>query len=145
MRHQIRGNAREQPALCKLEGRLSWASLVKTLERSKGETWEQFSQRHGDWSRDAALWLGRKRGRYTLRELGQLGGPSRIRSGFSRRPTPKKVKIAGRLRAEAIVTYEWIAKHLRMGDPATFPTFQLPENCFRLNMPMCATDEEHLS
>ena len=32
------------------------------------------SQRHGDWTRDAALWLGRRHGRYTLAELGQLAG-----------------------------------------------------------------------
>jgi hypothetical protein len=40
----------------------------------KGEKWDEFSQRYGDWGRDAALWLGRRRGRYTLGELGQLAG-----------------------------------------------------------------------
>ena len=52
------------------------ASEVKcaALEHVKGESWAQFSQAHGDWGRDAALWLGRKRGRYTLPELGQLAG-----------------------------------------------------------------------
>jgi hypothetical protein len=38
----------------------------------KGEKWDEFSQRYGDWGRDAALWLGRRRGRYTLGELGHL-------------------------------------------------------------------------
>ena len=27
--------------------------------------WDNFGQRYVDWGRDAALWLGRKRGRYT--------------------------------------------------------------------------------
>ena len=30
--------------------------------------------RYGDWGRDAALWLGRHRGRYTLGQLGELAG-----------------------------------------------------------------------
>jgi hypothetical protein len=47
---------------------------VAVVEQAKGESWSQFSQRHGDWGRDAALWLGRKHGRYKLRELGELAG-----------------------------------------------------------------------
>ena len=68
------GNAREQPALRRLASRVSWAQIVCALEEAKGESWSQFSQRHGDWGRDAALWLGRRRGRYRLAELGQLAG-----------------------------------------------------------------------
>jgi hypothetical protein len=74
LRKKLRANAREQPALRKLEQRLQWPDIVSALERVKGEKWEDFSQRHGDWGRDAALWLGRRRGRYTLSELGQLIG-----------------------------------------------------------------------
>ena len=71
---QVRANAREQPALRQLEQRLKWPDIVSALERVKGEKWDEFSQRYGDWGRDAALWLGRRRGRYTLGELGQLAG-----------------------------------------------------------------------
>ncbi len=74
LRQALRGNPREQPAARVLNGRLSWEQIVATLERAKGETWAQFSQAHGDWARDAALWLARKRGRYTLPELGHLAG-----------------------------------------------------------------------
>jgi hypothetical protein len=74
LRKKLRANAREQPALRKLEQRLQWPDIVSALEQVKGEKWEDFSQRHGDWGRDAALWLGRRRGRYTLNELGQLAG-----------------------------------------------------------------------
>ncbi|HLH56844.1 MAG TPA: hypothetical protein VKY92_24875, partial [Verrucomicrobiae bacterium] len=56
------------------EPRLTWERIVAGLERLKGCPWEDFSQRYGDWGRDAALWLGRQRGRYTLGELGQLAG-----------------------------------------------------------------------
>ena len=71
---KLRANAREQPALRKLEQRLQWTDIISALEQVKGEKWEAFSPRHGDWGRDAALWLGRRRGRYTLSELGQLAG-----------------------------------------------------------------------
>ena len=71
---QVRVNKREQSAVRRLEPRLSWARIVSALEKVKGEDWSEFSGRHGDWGRDAALWLGRKRGRYTLGELGQLAG-----------------------------------------------------------------------
>ena len=74
LRKKIRANPREQPALRKLEQRLSWADIVAALEAAKGEKWDVFSKQYGDWGRDAALWLGRKRGRYTLNELGQLAG-----------------------------------------------------------------------
>jgi hypothetical protein len=74
LRQALRGNPREQPALRKLERRLQWADIVLALEQVKGEKWEDFSQRHGDWGRDAALWLGRRQGRYTLSQLGQLAG-----------------------------------------------------------------------
>jgi REP element-mobilizing transposase RayT len=74
LRKKLRANAREQPALRKLEQRLQWPDIVSVLEQVKGERWDDFSNRHGDWGRDAALWLGRRRGRYTLSELGQLAG-----------------------------------------------------------------------
>ena len=74
LRKRLRANGREQPALRKLEQRLKWEHIVRALEQVKGEKWGDFSQRYGDWGRDAALWLGRRRGRYTLGELGQLAG-----------------------------------------------------------------------
>ena len=71
---RTRANAREQPALRKLGQRLRWDDIVAAVEKAKGLTWAEFSPRHGDWGRDAALWLGRKRARYTLGELGRLAG-----------------------------------------------------------------------
>jgi hypothetical protein len=47
---------------------------VRTLEQAKQESWDRFANRHGDWGRDAALWLGRRAGRLPLIELGKLAG-----------------------------------------------------------------------
>jgi putative transposase len=74
VRRHLQGNAREQPSLRRLEPRVSWEKIVAALERLKRSKWEDFNQRYGDWGRDAALWLGRRRGRYTLGELGALAG-----------------------------------------------------------------------
>ncbi len=57
-----------------LARRVTWAEIVTAVERVKGEKWDSFSERHGDWGRDLALWLARKRGGFLLRELGELAG-----------------------------------------------------------------------
>ena len=53
---------------------IRWSRIVSALEGAKHEDWEQFSRRHGDWGRDAALWLGRRQGRLSLAQLGSLAG-----------------------------------------------------------------------
>lgn len=70
----VRGNLREQTELRRLAERASWAEIVSAVERLKGEAWGEFRNRHGDWGRDAALWLGRRAGRLSLAELGRLAG-----------------------------------------------------------------------
>lgn len=74
LRRQTRGNPREQAELRALVQPVSWKTIVSALERSKGELWEQFRVRHADWGRDAALWLGRRQGRLSLAQLGELAG-----------------------------------------------------------------------
>jgi len=74
LRRQVRGNEREQPSLKGLKPRPSLQTIVGVVEGLKGETWEQFRDRYGDNGRDLVLWLGRKRGGFGLRELGQLAG-----------------------------------------------------------------------
>ncbi len=74
LRQKARANLREQPAVRKLARPIDWTRIVSALEQAKGESWSAFVQRHGDWGRDAALWLGRRFGRYSLRELGVLAG-----------------------------------------------------------------------
>jgi len=72
LRRQLRANHREQRqarALCRPVG---WEQIIVALEKVRGERWEQFKDRHGDWGRDAALYLGRRHGRLTLGQLGAL-------------------------------------------------------------------------
>jgi len=74
LRGEAAGDAREQPAFRHLVARSSWPQIVRALEQVKGQSWEQLIEQHGDWARDAALWLGRKQGGLSLAELGQLAG-----------------------------------------------------------------------
>jgi putative transposase len=74
VRREIRGNPREQTQLKALSPPITWDQIVSALEKAKGQAWAQFCNCHGDWGRDAALWLGRRRGRLSLRRLGELVG-----------------------------------------------------------------------
>src|SRR5439155_24967421 len=64
----------EKAQLKALAKPVAWSRIISALEQVKGESWAKFSGRHGDWGRDAALWLGRKPGRLGLAQLGQLAG-----------------------------------------------------------------------
>ena len=74
IRQQARGNPREQKSLRAPTRAASWKEIVAALEELKEESWNEFAERHGDWGRDAALWLGRRAGRLRLAELGRLVG-----------------------------------------------------------------------
>ena len=75
IRRQERVAGWEQPQRRALAPRPSWEAVVKAMERVRGEKWEAFRDRHGDWGREAALYLGRTRSGMRLRELGaSVGG-----------------------------------------------------------------------
>ena len=74
VRSQWRGDERESPGLRRLRGLPSWERAVEVVEGLKAESWKAFCDRHGDWGRDLALLLGRKRCGLKLAELGELAG-----------------------------------------------------------------------
>jgi hypothetical protein len=57
-----------------LAGGVGWEAIVKAVERVHAEPWAAFRDRHGDWGRDVALYVGRMRGRMRLGELGVRAG-----------------------------------------------------------------------
>jgi hypothetical protein len=74
LRKETRGNPREQAELKALAAPAHWSDIISALEQVRGESWAEFSNRHADWGRDAALWLGRRHARLTLARLGELAG-----------------------------------------------------------------------
>ncbi len=73
-RGEARGNPPEQASLRSAPEASAWPTILSALERAKGESWNSFAERHGDWGRDAALWLGRRTTRFHLAELGKSTG-----------------------------------------------------------------------
>jgi REP element-mobilizing transposase RayT len=71
---RTRANPREQASLRGVRQAVSWEQIVEAVASVKGESWAEFSQRHGDWGRDAALWVGRRRGRLKLKQLAEWAG-----------------------------------------------------------------------
>jgi hypothetical protein len=103
LRQQARGNPREQSSLKSLSARVPWSRIVSVLEGAKQQDWDQFSRRHGDWGRDAALWLGRRQGRLSLAELGSLAGGmdyAAVGQAVSRfgKPLERDLKLARELK-----------------------------------------------
>ncbi len=64
----------EQKVLRRLEKRLGWQDVRKVVEKVKGEPWECFRDRHGDWGRDLALYLARRHGGLRLPGLAGHAG-----------------------------------------------------------------------
>lgn len=64
---------REQPGARALRRR-AFGDAIAAVSELKGESWQSFRDRHGDWGRDLTLWLGRMHCGLKLRELGALAG-----------------------------------------------------------------------
>jgi putative transposase len=74
LRREASVNEREQTGARKLRPNASWEQVIGAVERVKGEKWEEFRDRHGDWGRDLVFWLGRREGRLRLQQMGELAG-----------------------------------------------------------------------
>ena len=74
------------------------------LEQAKGESWSSFADRHADWGRDAALWLGRRVGRMSLAELGQAAG------GLDYAVVSKTIGRFGRRLASEVSLHQQLAR-----------------------------------
>ena len=80
MRGLVKGNPKEQSSVRQLRARASLERVVAVVEEMKGEGWERWRDRHGDWGRDAVLYLGRRYCGLKLRELGEAVGGIDYRS-----------------------------------------------------------------
>ena len=48
--------------------------VIRKVEKEKGERWEAFRDRHGDWGRDLVFWLARRTTGMTLGQVGKKAG-----------------------------------------------------------------------
>jgi len=93
LRSRLSGDVKEQPSWRALCPRPGWEDVVAALERVRGERWIEFRDRHGDWGRDLALYMARRRCGMTLKELGQAVGGLDYRSvGWAVRQTDRRLQ-----------------------------------------------------
>jgi REP element-mobilizing transposase RayT len=64
----------EQPQRQILKKRVSLETIAESVERLKGERWDEFNGRYGDWGRPLFLYLARRRSGATLKEIGDYAG-----------------------------------------------------------------------
>jgi REP-associated tyrosine transposase len=57
-----------------LSPRPRWEQVLQAVESVRGQKWEEFRDRHGDWGRELALYLGRQEAALSLRQLGARAG-----------------------------------------------------------------------
>ena len=59
----------EQTPVRRLPERVKWIELVRAAEKIKGEPWERWAERHGDWSREATMYVATRHGGLRLAEV----------------------------------------------------------------------------
>jgi REP-associated tyrosine transposase len=71
---RTRGTRAEGFAERKLATRPDFATIIGVVEKLKAASWKTFRDQHNDWGRDLVMYLGRKMGGLTLRELAAAVG-----------------------------------------------------------------------
>jgi len=74
VRKLVGGKSREQPQARALMPRPSFETIKAVVEELRGQKWEEFVERYGDWGRDLALYLGKGVGAMRLKDLGEKAG-----------------------------------------------------------------------
>jgi REP element-mobilizing transposase RayT len=74
VRGKIKGGNREHAGKRALRKRRSFEEVVAATARHRGEAWEEFSVRKGDWGREMVWWLARRNCGMTLAQLGERAG-----------------------------------------------------------------------
>ena len=62
-------NEEEQTPARRMRRRSRWEDLVKAAEKIRGEAWAKWSERHGDWGRDAVMYVAVHHGGLRLTEV----------------------------------------------------------------------------
>ena len=65
---------RESSDRTSLQGRWNWEQVVQAVEKTRGEKWEDFANRHGDAGLGMAFYVARRCTGLTLRQLGVSAG-----------------------------------------------------------------------
>jgi REP element-mobilizing transposase RayT len=86
---------KEQPARKDLALCVPVERIIRLVEQKRGERWEAFCERHGDWGRELVLYLARRRSGLTLRQIGVAVAGS-VSGGTAQLDYPAVAKAAKR-------------------------------------------------
>jgi REP element-mobilizing transposase RayT len=102
VRGQLKGETREHGGKRTLRGRKSFEEIVAAVARTRGEAWEEFSQRRGDSGREMVWWLARRHCGLTLGQLGEKAGAVDYAAvGMALSRFESKMRASSDLRREA--------------------------------------------
>ena len=83
-RSWVRSVSAEQPGRSFVASCIPFDEVVALVEKVKGEAFEVFRHRHGDWGLSMVFYLARKRSGLTLSQLGEQAGGMGYKTVFSR-------------------------------------------------------------
>jgi REP element-mobilizing transposase RayT len=83
-RSLVKSVSAEQPERSFVARRIPFHEIVALIEQIKGEAFEVFRNRHGDWGLSMIFYLARKRCGLTLSQLGEQAGGMGYKTVFSR-------------------------------------------------------------
>ncbi len=64
----------EQTPARRMRPRADWLQMVRAAEKMRGKKWENWAERHGDWTRDGLMYVATRPGGMRLAEvIGQVG------------------------------------------------------------------------
>lgn len=62
-------NEEEQTPARRLRRQTTWEGLVRAAEQTRGEAWDRWAERHGDWGRDGVMYVAVRHGGMRLAEV----------------------------------------------------------------------------
>jgi putative transposase len=67
-------NEEEQTPARRMRRRAGWEEVARAAEKIKGEKWDRWAERHGDWGRDGAMYFAVRHGGLRLAEVVRQAG-----------------------------------------------------------------------
>jgi putative transposase len=67
-------NEEEQTPARRMRRRVRWEEAIRAAEKIRGESWDKWAERHGDWGRDGVMYVAVRHGGVRLTEVVREAG-----------------------------------------------------------------------
>ena len=103
----LKVNEEEQTPARRMRRRANWGEVVRAAEKVRGEKWDEWAEQHGDWGRDAVMYVAVLHGGLRLaevvRQVGmkyQAAAQAVKRFGQTLADDPERKRFVSKLRNE---------------------------------------------